>query len=193
MQHIADMRIPTAFVAAAIYLKTTFDNLGSIRALKSQALGTPLTMSPSALGHIKDPEFEGLGLEELNENEFQRCARSGMPLLLPWHRKPVRLGTGYHSRLQTTDEPWAQETPFVLADLLLQAKVYRTEQGTTSSFTSRKTSRTAETNDHLALGFGVGISPPIPICSASVKGNFDRQLQENSDVSSQDGAGKRDT
>lgn len=140
-------------------------------------------MSPSVIGHINDREFEGLSLEELDENEFQRLARSSMPLVLPWHRTPVRLGTGYHSKLQTTEDPWAKETPFVLAELLMQAKVFRPEQGTTSSFTSKKTSRTAESNEHLALGFGVGVSPPIPVCSVSVKGKFDKQLQENSDVS----------
>ena len=139
-------------------------------------------MAPSAIGHINDQEFTGLGLDELDENEFQRLARHGMPLLLPWHRKPIRLGTGYHSNRQLTNNPWASETPFVLAELMLQAKIFRPEQGTTSSFTSKTTSRSAETNDHLTLGFGVGISPPIPVVTFSARGQFDEQLQENNEV-----------
>ncbi len=142
-------------------------------------------MAPSAVGHISDQEFAGLSLGELEENEFQRLACQGMPLLLPWHREPVRLGTGYHSNRQLTKNPWANETPFVLAELMLQAKIFRPEQGTTSSFTSKKTSRSAETNDHLTLGLGVGVSPPIPVVTVSVKGQFDQQLQENSDVNAE--------
>lgn len=142
-------------------------------------------MSPSAIGHISDQEFAGLSLDELDENEFQRLARAGHPLILPWHREPVRLGTGYHSSRQLTKNPWATETPFVLAELMLQAKVFRPEQGSTSSFTSKKTSRSVETNDHLTLGFGVGVSPPIPVVTVSVKGTFDQHVQENSDVSTE--------
>jgi hypothetical protein len=140
-------------------------------------------MSSATIGHINDEDFAGLNLAELDENEFQRSARAGFPLLLPWHRDPVRLGTGYHSSLQLTENPWASETPFILAELMLQAKVFRPEQGTTSSFTLKKTSRSAESNDHLTLGFGVNLSPPIPVVIVSVKGTFDQQVQENSDVS----------
>ena len=136
------------------------------------AQGNIVAMGSTAVRHISDPDFTGLSLGELDENEFQRLARQGLPLLLPWHRKPVRLGSGYHSDRQLTMTPWADETPFVLADLMMQAKVFRPEQGTTSSFTSRKTSRSAETNDHLTLGFGVGISPPIPVVTVSVKGSI---------------------
>ncbi|KAJ4367265.1 hypothetical protein N0V83_006846 [Neocucurbitaria cava] len=142
-------------------------------------------MSSPAIGRIGDQEFAGLSLDELDENEFQRLARAGLPLLLPWHREPVRLGTGYHSSRQLTKDPWAGETPFILAELMLQAKIFRPEQGTTSSFTSKKTSRSVETNDHLTLGFGVGVSPPIPVVTVSVKGTFDQHVQENSDSDKQ--------
>lgn len=138
-------------------------------------------MSSPAIGHIGDQEFAGLSLDELDENEFQRLARAGFPLVLPWHREPVRLGTGYHSSRQLTKDPWAGE--IILAELMLQAKIFRPEQGTTSSFTSKKTSRSVETNDHLTLGFGRDVSPPIPVVTVSVKGTFDQHVQENSNVS----------
>ena len=140
-------------------------------------------MAPPVIGHISDPEFVALNLGELDENDFQRQARHGLPLVLPWHPEFVRLGTGYHSNRQLTDNPWESKTPFNLAQLLLQAKILRPEQGTTSSFTSKHTSRAAESNDHLTLGFGVSLAPPMPIVSLSVKGEFDQQVQDNSDVS----------
>ncbi|KAF2442342.1 hypothetical protein P171DRAFT_365181 [Karstenula rhodostoma CBS 690.94] len=138
-------------------------------------------MAPSTVGHISDPDFPSLNLPELEENEWQRLARAGMPLILPWHHEAVRLGTGYHSNLQLTPEPWATETPFDLGDLLLQAKIFRSEQGSTSSFVSRETSRKEESNDHTELGFGVGIKPAIPVIEVSVKGSYDKQLAENKD------------
>ncbi|KAF2741958.1 hypothetical protein M011DRAFT_453964 [Sporormia fimetaria CBS 119925] len=138
-------------------------------------------MAPSAFGKFSDEEFAGLNLEGLDENEFQRLARNRMPLILPWHRQPIRIGTGYHSSRQLTADPWATETPFNLAELMLQAKIFRPEQGTTSSFSSKTTSRKAETNDHLTLGFGVGIAPPIPVVAVSVFGQFDQAVISNSD------------
>jgi hypothetical protein len=141
------------------------------------------SMAPSTLGHISDPDFNSLNLPELQENEWQRLARAGMPLILPWHHKAISLGTGYHSRSQLGPKPWATETPFNLADLLMQAKIFRPEQGTTSSFTSRETSRKEESNDHTELGFGVGIKPAIPVIEVNVKGSYDKQLYENKDVS----------
>lgn len=139
-------------------------------------------MSPSTFGHIPDPDFDSLNLPELPENEWQRLARAGLPLTLPWHREAVTLGKGYHSSLQLTPKPWATETPFVLAHLLLQAKIFRPDQGTTSSFVSKETSRKEEFNDHTELGFGVGIKPAIPVIEVSVKGTCDKQLQMNKDV-----------
>ncbi|KAL5421980.1 hypothetical protein PMIN04_005082 [Paraphaeosphaeria minitans] len=130
-------------------------------------------MAPSLLGHISDPDFSSLNLPELEENGWQRLARA------------VRLGTSYHSSLQLERDrkPWAIETPFNLGDLLLQAKIFRPEQGTTSSFVSRERSRREESNDHTELGFGVGIKPAIPVIEVSVKWAYDKQLAENKDVS----------
>ena len=60
-------------------------------------------------------------------------------------------------------------------------KRLQAEYGTTSSFKSTKTSRACETRDHLTLGFGVGVGLPF-LASASVKGTYDRDVQENTDV-----------
>ena len=139
-------------------------------------------MGSLGIGHFSDEEFSGLNLDGLDESEFQRLARQGMPLLLPWHHESVRLGTGYHSNRQLTENPWASETPFVLAQLMMQAKIFRPEQGSTSSFTSKQTSSSAEVNDHLTLGFGLSLAPPIPVVKLSVMGKFDQQVQDNSDV-----------
>ena len=55
--------------------------------------------------------------------------------------------------------------------------------GQVRNWSTAKTTRTCETGDHLSLGFGIGIGLPL-LFSASVKGTFDQDLQENRDVSS---------
>lgn len=62
-------------------------------------------------------------------------------------------------------------------------KVLRSECGSVSSFHSVNTTRKSETGDHLSLGFGIGVGLPF-LCSASVKGTFDEDVQNNTDVSS---------
>lgn len=78
--------------------------------------------------------------------------------------------------------PWADETPFVLSDLHMIPKQLHFEYGTTSTFKKVRTTAESETSDHLTLGFGVGVGMPF-LASASVKGTFDKDLQENKDVS----------
>ncbi|KAL5371525.1 hypothetical protein DPSP01_014201 [Paraphaeosphaeria sporulosa] len=82
-------------------------------------------MSPPTLSHISDPESSSFKFPKLEKNEWQRLARTDMTLIIRWHHKGIRLGTGHHSVLQLTETPWATETPFDLRDLLLQAKIFR--------------------------------------------------------------------
>jgi len=117
-----------------------------------------------------------------DDNEIARQAKQGLPLVLPWGRKHIRLGTTFHSRLQSTPNPWSDETPFVLSDLHMIPKELHAEYGTTSTFKKVTTSRVSETGDHLSLGFGIGVGLPF-IASVSVKGTFDQHIQENKDVS----------
>jgi hypothetical protein len=56
------------------------------------------------------------------------------------------------------------------------------EYGTTSTFKKVQTRRERETKDHLTLGFGVGVGLPF-LAAASVKGDFDQNIEENTDVS----------
>jgi hypothetical protein len=117
-----------------------------------------------------------------SDNEIWRQAQQGQPLTLPWDRRPIRLGTTFHSNRQSTDNPWSDDTPFVLSDLHMIPKELHFEYGTTSTFKKVRTTKQSETGDHLTLGFGVGVGLPF-VASASVKGTFDQNTQENKDVS----------
>ena len=133
------------------------------------------------IGHTKEAELAELNLEELNENEIQQQARHGLPLIIPWQREVVRLGTCFHSNRLDTDNPWSKVTPFILSDLYMTPKILQAEYGTTSTFKSTKTSKTCETGDHLTLGFGMGVGVPF-LASVKVKGTYDNDVQENTDV-----------
>ena len=117
-----------------------------------------------------------------DEHEMFIQARGGLPLVIPWGKKPIRLGRAFHSRLQSTIDPWSEETPFILSDLLLSPKELRFEYGTNSTFKKVSTSRQSETADHLSLGFGIGVGLPF-VASVNVKGTFDQHIQENKDAS----------
>jgi hypothetical protein len=117
-----------------------------------------------------------------DDNEISCQARQGLPLSLPWGLKKIRLGTTFHSKLQSTENPWSDETPFVLSDIHMIPKELHAEYGTTSTFKKVKTARQRKTGDHLSLGFGIGVGLPF-LASASVRGTFDQHIQENKDVS----------
>jgi hypothetical protein len=129
-----------------------------------------------------DADFAGLALDDVDENEIERLARQHMPIILPWHQEKVHLGTCYQSRLQSFGSPWVQDTPFALADLYMIPKILDSEHGTVATYKSVSTRRQCETGDHLSLGFGVGVGLPF-LASVSVKGTYDKNLQENNDVS----------
>ncbi|KAF3016785.1 hypothetical protein E8E14_008566 [Neopestalotiopsis sp. 37M] len=115
-----------------------------------------------------------------DENEISQQARQGLPLVLPWGRNPIRLGTTFHSRLQSTGDPWSKETPFVLSDIHMIPKELHAEYGTTCTFKKVETRKEIETGDHLSLGFGIGVGLPF-VASVSVKGTYDKHIQENKD------------
>ena len=135
----------------------------------------------SKIGPIADAEFAGLELDDICDNEIQRLASSHLPIVLPWSRQNVRLGTCYQSRRQSCGDPWVQETPFILADLYMIPKVLDREHGTQATYKSVSTLHECETGDHLSLGFGVGVGLPF-LASISVKGTYDKNVQENKDV-----------
>ncbi|KAJ1325297.1 hypothetical protein MN608_10009 [Microdochium nivale] len=129
---------------------------------------------------IQDAEFDDwLQLEEEDTNWVARQTAQGLPLVLPWKRKAVRLGTCFDSR-RLAGEPWLKENPFILSDFYLIPKVLRMESGCTSDFLSVATAKKTETGKHLSLGFGAGVGLPF-LCSVSVKGTYDEQLKENKD------------
>lgn len=70
----------------------------------------------------------------------------------------------------------------MLSDLHMIPKELHFEYGTTSTFKKVSTRRERETKDHLTLGFGVGVGLPF-LAAASVKGEFDQNIEENRDVS----------
>ncbi|CAN9469680.1 unnamed protein product [Alternaria alternata] len=117
-----------------------------------------------------------------DDNEIMLQTQRKLPLTLPWGHTPIRLGTTFHSSRQSTKNPWSDETPFVLSDLHMIPKELHFEYGTTSTFKKVSTRRERETKDHLTLGFGVGVGLPF-LAAASVKGEFDQNIEENRDVS----------
>ncbi|RAL08767.1 uncharacterized protein BO97DRAFT_195415 [Aspergillus homomorphus CBS 101889] len=108
------------------------------------------------------------------------------PLILPWHRyKTVRLGTLFHTSRHNTPDPWAnsntEDSPFDLLDLARVPKRVDREIGGRASYQSHHTATTAETRDHLALGFTAGVGLPF-LAEVSVKGTYDSDVQNNEDA-----------
>lgn len=136
----------------------------------------------SEVGRITDADFAGLELDQIRDNEIERLAAQHLPIILPWSRQSVRLGTCYQSRRQSSGDPWVKDTPFVLADLHMIPKILDREHGTQATYKSVSTTRECESGDHLSLGFGVGVGLPF-LASVSVKGMYDKNVQENKDVS----------
>lgn len=136
----------------------------------------------SAVGRIADADFAGLEVDEIGENEIERLAAQHLPIILPWSRQNVRLGTCYQSCRQSSGDPWVKDSPFVLADLYMIPKILEREHGTQATYKSVSTTRECESGDHLSLGFGVGVGLPF-LASISVKGTYDKDVQENKDVS----------
>lgn len=134
------------------------------------------------LGTIADSEFSGLEFESATDNEIIRKTSQNLPLDLPWKRQVVRLGTCFQSQRQNSDNPWLEDSPFLLADLLMVPKVLSREDGAQVTYKSLSTARRTETGDHLTLGFGAGVGLPF-LASVSVKGTYDKDVQENRDVS----------
>jgi hypothetical protein len=137
----------------------------------------------SKFGERPGIEFAELELTDTEDNEIARLASQNLPITLPWGKKPIPLGTCYQSRLQSSKdhEPWLEQTPFILSDLLMMPKILHRQRGTDASYRSVNTSRECETGDHLTLGFGVGVGLPF-LASVSVKGSYDKDVQENRDV-----------
>lgn len=131
---------------------------------------------------IEDQEFDDwLQLDAEDTNWVAHQVALGVPLVLPWKKQKIRLGTCFQSRLQQSD-PWLKNNPFILSDLYMIPKILQTDYGSTSTFHSVNTSKKSETGNHLSLGFGMGVGLPF-LCSASVKGTYDEEVKKNNDVS----------
>lgn len=70
----------------------------------------------------------------------------------------------------------------MLSDIHMIPKELHAEYGTTCTFKKVETRKESETGDHLSLGFGIGVGLPF-VASVSVKGTYDKHIQENKDVS----------
>jgi hypothetical protein len=136
---------------------------------------------------VRDDDFVDPNLDDidaLDDNEIDNAIRQRLPIILPWHTgETPRLGTCLYSSRLKTKNPWeGDDSPFLLAHLYRVPPVLTREYGTTASFKSISTSRQCETRDHLALGFGIGVGIPF-LASASVKGTYDKDVHNNTDVS----------
>ena len=132
-------------------------------------------------GNLANPGYHGSVTSE--DDELDALVRNRLPIILSWHKgKTIRLGTCLHSTRLRTENPWEEEeSPFLLAHLYRVPPILTRESGTVASFKSISTSRQCQTRDHLALGFGVGVGLPF-LASVSVKGTYDRDVQNNEDV-----------
>lgn len=133
------------------------------------------------IGHTGDADFADLERETIGDSEIERLTAQHLPIILPWSRENVRLGTCYQSRQQSSGDPWVKETPFILADLFMIPKALDREHGTQATYKSVSTTRECESGEHLSLGFGVGVGLPF-LASVSVKGTYDTDVQKNNDV-----------
>jgi len=113
---------------------------------------------------------------------FVRYAQAGLPLILPWHpTMTVAPGTLFHSRLYQTENPWAKDSPFVPESLGTTPVTFRVVDGGAASYKSVEGSSSSSNEEHLSVGLGV--SADCMFLTASVSGQYDKNVQENKSVS----------
>ncbi|KAJ9108616.1 hypothetical protein QFC19_002334 [Naganishia cerealis] len=130
--------------------------------------------------------------DDINFPSIEALVKARLPIVIPWSKlcEDVAPGAFFHSRLASSgsNEPWSKISPFrqsLDADkdngIHSIPMVYTPSSGATGTFKSSATSSAIETNEHLTVGLKVSVDALI--VTASVKGQYDKHVQENEDVS----------
>lgn len=130
--------------------------------------------------------------EDIDLPSIESLAKARLPIVIPWSRLCSNVGPG--SLFQTSaagsgsTDPWSKISPFKQSPDTEESgyghsvpMTYSSSSGTTGTFKSSVTSSAVENNDHLTVGLKVSMDAFI--VSASVKGQYDKHVQENDDVS----------
>lgn len=107
------------------------------------------------------------------------AACSLIPFTLPWSTNPIKLGTGFHSRLAQSTNPFAAECAFDDGPLKTTRLRYRSEASGT--FTHNESSFGSHSQDHMT--FSLAASAGVAIVEASGQAKFESHAINNSDVS----------
>ncbi|KAJ9115969.1 hypothetical protein QFC22_005112 [Naganishia vaughanmartiniae] len=130
--------------------------------------------------------------EDIDLPSIQSLAKARLPIVIPWSKLCSNVGPGtfFHSSLAASGatDPWSKISPFQQSSGDDEASneqpfsmVYSSSSGTTGTFRSSATSSAMENNEHLTVGLKVSVDAFI--VSASVKGQYDKHVKENNDVS----------
>ncbi|PTD06152.1 hypothetical protein FCULG_00012295 [Fusarium culmorum] len=111
-----------------------------------------------------------------------RQASTGQVLRLPWHTRPIALGSFFNTKTASTSklDPFSRDSAFDTESLRRSYINFEPFDGDASYKSSESTSSSTSA-DHLSVGVGVGIS--CFVVSASVSCQYDRHVMENKDAS----------
>lgn len=112
-------------------------------------------------------------------------ADAGHAFSIPWSREVAPLfATLNSSRLALPEGPWMISSPFDGSDLKGKAMLQDTSAGN-ATFRDGMSASIGSSTDHLSAALGITIG--YPFLNASVTGQYDRDVTENSNVCTSQG------
>lgn len=110
-----------------------------------------------------------------------RQASTGQILRLPWHTRPIALGSFFNTKTASTSkvDPFSRDSAFD-AESVRKSRINFEPFDGDASYKSSESTSSSSSADHLSVGVGVGIS--CFVVSASVSCQYDRHVMENHDV-----------
>lgn len=107
------------------------------------------------------------------------AACSLLPFSLPWSTAPVKIGTGFNSKLAISENPFTAECAFDIRSLAAAKLRYHSDTG--GAYSHAEISASSNAQDH--MNFSLGASASVPIVKASGQAKFETHSMDNSDVS----------
>lgn len=114
------------------------------------------------------------------ENLLVTQAKNGVPFLVPWGKEAVSPGRCFESRGMQAS-PWLRECPFKDFDPAKTYMGYTAESDARASFRSAESNSHSTSNTHYSASLGATVDAKF--ASINVTGSYDRNVQENRDVS----------
>ncbi|UPK92929.1 hypothetical protein LCI18_003864 [Fusarium solani-melongenae] len=117
--------------------------------------------------------------EDPYQPSLQYVASSLIPFNLPWSTSKIRIGTGFHSKLASSDNPFASDSAFDEYSLKSAQLRYRSKTGGT--YTHTESSTAAHSRDH--MDFSLAASADVAIINVSGQAKFEQNAVKNTDSS----------